>query len=84
MPHRQQGNFVVEIDKALDDHPPLAGATTCLGILPGRRQLIDGFQQRLALARGTHDRLDQTGKADLLHRRPARLQRVGELVGRSR
>jgi hypothetical protein len=78
------GNFVVEIDETLDDHPPLAGAPTRLGILPGRLQVIDSFQQRLALAGGAHDRLDQTGKADLLHRRPARLERVGEPVRRGR
>ncbi len=35
MAHGEQGDLVVEVDEALDDHPALAGAAAFLGVVPG-------------------------------------------------
>ncbi|OMP13167.1 hypothetical protein COLO4_02163 [Corchorus olitorius] len=80
--HGQQGDLVVEVDEALDDHPALAGATAFLGVLPGGLQLVGAAQQALALARGTHDRLDHAGIAQRLGGGGIVFVGVGEMIGR--
>ena len=64
MPNGQQRNFIIEIDEAFDDHAPLPRSATGLGIFPGVDEISLIAQNRLPLARGAHDRLDQTGKAE--------------------
>ena len=51
MLHRQQGDFVVKIDKALDDHPARTGATALLSILPSALNIRGIAQQALPFAR---------------------------------
>src|SRR6056297_2944916 len=65
MANRQQGDFVIELDQRLDDHLALAGAPAFLRISPGTLDIVFASQQRLALARRTHDRLDDIREADL-------------------
>ncbi|MOA07786.1 hypothetical protein D3C78_1275060 [compost metagenome] len=82
MAHGEQGDLVVEIDEALDDHPALAGATALLGVVPGLLHVGLAAQQALALAGGTHDRLDHAGEAQLGHRGGIVREAVGEAVRR--
>ncbi len=82
--HGEQSDLVVEIDEALDDHPALAGAPAFLGIVPGRLQVVGAFQDALALARRTHDRLHHAGVADALDATAVVLEGIGEVIGRGR
>ena len=66
--HGQQGDLVVEIDEALDDHPALARASAGLRVIPRMLQVIDTAHHALALAGGTHHRLDHERVADRLGR----------------
>src|SRR5690606_3059923 len=52
MAHGQQGDFVIEIDEAFDNHLALAGAAAALGVVPGGINIGVGFYRALALAGG--------------------------------
>ena len=82
MTHGKQGDFVVEIDEPLDDHPPLAGAAAFLSVVPGALQVGVAFQDALAFAGRAHDRLDHAGVADGFHRGGVVLKGVGEMIRR--
>ncbi|MNY08779.1 hypothetical protein D3C86_1416500 [compost metagenome] len=84
MAHGQQGDFVVEIDEAFDDHPTFTGTATFLGVVPGFLHVIDAAQQALALARGTHDRLDHARETEVFNGFAVVLEGVGEVVRRGR
>src|SRR5690606_17582714 len=74
----------VEVDEALDDHAPGAGATAALGVVPGRLDLARRAHRALALARTRHHRLDHARQADLADRAQVLLARVDEAVRRGR
>lgn len=80
----QQCDFVVEIDKAFDDHPALAGTPALLGVVPGFLHVVGAAQQALALARRTHHRLDHARKAQVLDGLTVVFEGVGEVVRRGR
>jgi hypothetical protein len=81
--HRELGDFVVEVDEALDDDAPGAYPSRGLRIVPGLLHVGLGPDQRLALARGGHHRLDDAREAYAAVDRGLQFcQRVGELVGR--
>ena len=62
--HRELGDLEIEFDLAFHDHPRLAHPPGAERLFPGRRDIVGGFQPRLALAGRRHHRLDETGKAD--------------------
>ena len=78
----QQGDFVVEIHKALDDDPATAGAAALLGVAPGRFQISLAAQQALALAGGAHHRLGDTRITQSGRRGGKTLVVVGKGIGR--
>src|SRR5690606_9949758 len=78
MTYGEQSDFVVEIDEALHDHPPLARAAALLGIVPGGAQVGVGLQHALALAGGAHDRLDHAGVANSTHGLGIGIKGIGE------
>nr|GEU28566.1 hypothetical protein [Tanacetum cinerariifolium] len=63
--HRQQRDFVVEVDKTFDDHAarvhPAAGGR----MVPGGLDFGRAVDLRLTLARRRHDRLDHARKTDV-------------------
>ena len=84
MANRQQGDLVVEIDEALDDAAPLAGASTRLRVVPGGGHFGLAADQALALAGRAHDRFDHEWQAEVADRRPVVRLAVDETIGRGR
>ncbi|CFE01232.1 Uncharacterised protein [Bordetella pertussis] len=81
--HRQQGDLVVELDETLDDHASGAHAPALLGVAPRGGDVIGRADDRLALARGGHDRLDHARIADAaVDGLAQRLLGIDEAVGR--
>ena len=62
--HRQLGDLIVEIDKALDDHAPGIHTTAAGGVMPRGLDLFRPVHLALALAGRRHHRLDHAGVAD--------------------
>ena len=60
----QLGDFVIEVDKALDDDAAAFDPPARHGVIPGGLHVGGTFQGGLPLARRRHHRLDQTGIAD--------------------
>ena len=56
--HGELGDLVVEIDETLDDHPALIHPPAGGGIVPGGLHVVRPLEQRLALSRRGHHRLD--------------------------
>jgi len=63
-PHRELGDFVVEVDKAFHDHPALIHPAAGFGVIPGGGHFGGAAHQALALAGGGHYGLDHAGVAD--------------------
>ena len=84
VPHREQGDLVVEVDEALDDDLAGAGAAAFLRVCPGAVDVRRLPERALALAGGGHDRLDDAGQADGLERLVEFLASLGKAVGRGR
>src|SRR6185437_7631184 len=63
MSHGQHGDLVVERHQTLDDDPALARTPAGLRVVPGMPQLARFAHHALALAGGTHHRLDHEGVA---------------------
>jgi len=81
----EQGDFIVEVDEALDDRPPLVDSAAGGGIVPGTGQVFLAVDLALSLAGGGHDRFHHAGVADTalaFHRRAQGLEGIGEGVGR--
>ncbi len=82
--HGQQRDFVIEVDKAFNDHATLAGTTAFLRVIPGFLNVIDTLEQALPFTRRTHDRLDHTREAEVFDGLAVRLEGVGKVVRRGR
>ena len=82
MAHREQGDFVVEVDEAFDDDAPRPGAAARLCVVPRPLHIGRGPEGALALARAGHHRLDHAGHANGGHRCLKRVMRVGKPIGR--
>ena len=82
MAHGQQGDFVIEVDKAFHDATAGAGATTALRIVPGGVDIGVTAQRALALAGGRHQRLDHARQADGCHRFAVVGMRIDKTIGR--
>ena len=65
----QLGDFVIKIHKAFHNDLTGTGTAAFLCITPGFINIRFGMDGTLAVAGGTHDRLDHAGNADLLDRR---------------
>ena len=81
--HAQQGDFVVKSDFALHDDPPGIGTCPGAGLLPSGGQVLGTLHARLAVPRGGHGGLHETGKPDLCGSLLQCRQRVGESKRRS-
>ena len=77
----QQGDLVIELHEALDNHPAAAGAAALLGILPGILQVLLAAQQALPLAGRAHHRLDDAGITQCGRSLHEGILVVGEAVG---
>ncbi len=81
--HGELGDFIIEVDEALDDHAALRHAPARHRRLPGGAHVGRAVELALPLARGTHHRLDHAGIADAaIDRGLQLLQRIGEGIGR--
>ena len=63
--HGEQGDLVVEVDEALDDHAARARAAAGLRVLPRDPGVGRRADDGLALAARGHDRLDHAGHPEL-------------------
>ena len=82
VPHREQRDLVVEVDEALDDHPPARAAGALDGGLPGRVDLRRLADRALPLAGRAHDGLHDAGQADGLDGGAELGLGLGEAIGR--
>ena len=62
--YRQLRDFVIELDRLLDDHPRLIHARAAHGVVPGLGDVLRAVHGGLALARRRHHRLDDAGIPD--------------------
>ena len=81
MADRELGDFVVEIDKSLDDDLPLAGTSAFLGIGPGLGDVAFCFHSALTFSGAAHDRLNHTWQADLGNGGAIGFLGVGKAIG---
>ena len=63
-PHREQGDFVVEVDLLLHDHPAPVHPRPGLSVTPGPFHILRTAHGGLALAGGRHHRLDDARITD--------------------
>ena len=84
MAHSEEGNLVVEMHKALDNHTPCTGTTSLLAHTPSGFDVRVLFDSGLPMSRRGHNRLDHAGQPDMLHRRKELIVVVGELISRCR
>ncbi len=80
----EQGDLVVEVHEALDDHPGAGHPAAGHRVLPGRLDVGRRPHRALALAGGGHHRLDHAREADGVGAGAQLLQRVAEPVGAGR
>ena len=59
---RQQGNFVLKINKPFDNDPAALNTGAFFGDIPGSFNILRASEYRLSFSRRRHDGLDQTGK----------------------
>src|SRR5690606_36203113 len=84
MAHGQQGDLVIESDKAFDNDPAEAGTAAGLGVVPRRLYILLAAHQTLTLAGGTHHRRDHTGQTDFADCCQIVIAPLGKTVGRGR
>ena len=82
--HRQERDLIFKIDEPLNNDARTVDPTPLPSNIPSRRDILRPAQYRLALARGGHHRLDQTGKTNFLGRKFKLLDGIRELIGRGR
>ena len=83
--HGQQGDFVVKVDKALDDDAAALHPAACHRVVPGLFHIGRAIDLALALARAAHHRLDHAGVANAAVDSRLQLgQAVAELIGAGR
>src|SRR5690606_26816150 len=82
--HGEQGDLVVEVHEALDDHPPGAGAAAGLGVVPRRLQVVFAPDDALAVAGRGHHRLHHDRQAERRDGVAIILERGHEAVRRHR
>ena len=81
MANREQGNFVIERHEAFDNHAArMARAAFVLRNIPGLLDVGFGLDDALAVARGTHHRLDHARNTDFLDCRLEIFKIISETV----
>ena len=65
--HREQRDFVVEIDKRLNNHATGSGATAFLGNVPTAVDVVERLHHALTVARTAHDRFNHARHTNLVH-----------------
>ncbi len=83
-PDRDQGDLVVDLDDRLGEHPVVRHPARGHRALPGRLDIVDAQQHRLALTGHPRDRLDHQREAGVLGHRGQLLDRTGEPERRGR
>ena len=77
-PDRDQGDLEVDLDDRLGEHPVVRDPARGHGAVPGRLDVVDAQQHRLALAGHRRDRLDHQREAGVLGDRGQLVDRTGE------
>lgn len=62
----EEGDFVIEFDKAFYDDFACSGATAFLGVFPSGLNVFGGAEGGLTFTRGRHDGFDDARKADFV------------------
>src|SRR5690606_32364417 len=79
---RQQGDLVVEVDEAFDDHPTLGAPCPLERDRPRSLDIADFLDGTLSLSRRAHHRLDDAGETDSLDGRDVLCLRARKAVRR--